>query len=401
MRRVKSNRCGYDGLTCTGIEDLDDMFRYKNHVFDANPNREDFPEIDWDDTEIENRFSLIDNYGNLPGQVAGFVMSLKKVFSDEGTTVPEVGECGGMYNTAKTYSNELAIANITPDDVKDSDKEEAYAYELMDNTMAGTTKAISTKYDGEPYIGNIAPIKGDDGIKDQTLYPALLEPMLHAAFDPVPVEVSPVTDFYLDGIIMALFKLNEWRGIIDTKINDIIDQLNHIAGLRNLFIETQMKGGCKDGFEIQHVKNTPLGISGLPRGPEYMCTGGTAKINGATFSCSSLTGLTAPFYVYLNIFLTADTSSFGTGYSVQSIALGTSKAGQVSVGIGGVVSCLTGDPVKHGIDKMAPRYAMWKIIQETCEIDISIYKATGQGFVYYSSSGLHIGTVAYKTCSGN
>lgn len=390
MRRVRSNRCGYEGITCKGIADLDDLYRYKNHVFDAKFNRTEFPQIDWSDTTVSERFSLIDNYGNLPGQVAGFVMSLKKVFEDSGTDVPEVEECGGVYDNNKTYAHANAIATVDP---------ERYNYEIMDETMAGTTKSQSTKYSGESYQGETAPNRGDTGIKDQTLYPALLEPMLHASFDPVPVEVSPVTDFYLDGIIMALYKLNEWRGIVDNKINDIIDQLKHIAGLRNLFIETQMKGGCVNGFEIQHVKKTPLGISGTPSAPVYMCTGGTARINGSSFSCASLTDLVAPFYVYLNIFLAADTSNFGTGYAVQRIALGKSKAGQVSVGIGGVVSCLTSDPIKHGIDLTAPRYAMWKIIQENCEIDISIYKASGSGFVYYTSSGLHIGTVAYKTCS--
>jgi hypothetical protein len=98
--------------------------------------------------------------------------------------------------------------------------------------------------------------------------------------------------------------MNQWHMVVDDKLNDIYQQLNHINGIRNLLIAMQLQSIC-DEFRIKLRRGDPVrfGVVGNAQAPTYDIEGGTAKVNGEYVGIDGKYNVRAPFLAYVNFTL--------------------------------------------------------------------------------------------------
>lgn len=267
MIRIKPNRCGYTGYTCTGIDTLKEPFRYGKMVCDTEMNRTSFPNIPWEsDTQDSSKYHMIDNYKNLPTQLKGLMMTISQLIDmDVALSYPEkecrtnvdpfrvIGGVDGFLNLFAKYSDRV------------TGRTEGSSYVHLDssllcfNTDPGTTTEEETS--GE----------------ELTFEPGIIEPMLDTEFSPVGIELSTGLDASLDGIMIAIAMLTKWRTVVDGKLNDIYTRLGHITGIRNMLISMQMESICRE-FKIELTSGDPIQWSGSKRAPKYKITEGSVYV---------------------------------------------------------------------------------------------------------------------------
>lgn len=379
MIRIKPNRCGYTGYTCTGIDTLKEPFRYGKMVCDTEMNRTSFPGIAWDaDTPDSSKYHMIDNYKNLPTQLKGFMMTISQLIDmDVALSYPEkecrtnvdpfrvIGGVDGFLNLFAKYSDRV------------TGRTEGSSYVHLDssllcfNTDPGTTTEEETS--GE----------------ELTFEPGIIEPMLDTEFSPVGIELSTGLDASLDGIMIAIAMLTKWRTVVDGKLNDIYTRLGHITGIRNMLISMQMESICRE-FKIELTSGDPIQWSGSKRAPKYKITEGSVYVNGKPIKIPGVSNIEGAFYRYMNFKITYDNKNVPT----VTASIGSQKEGDFSLGLGGV-------KLSSKSQSGVPTYKVYQIVQERCMFSIELVRTRTSGFLLRESDAdRHVPYIAYPygTC---
>lgn len=379
MIRIKPNRCGYTGYTCTGIDTLKEPFRYGKMVCDTEMNRTSFPDIPWEsDTPDSSKYHMIDNYKNLPTQLKGFMMTISQLIDmDVALSYPEkecrtnvdpfrvIGGVDGFLNLFAKYSDRV------------TGRTEGSSYVHLDssllcfNTDPGTTTEEETS--GE----------------ELTFEPGIIEPMLDTEFSPVGIELSTGLDASLDGIMIAIAMLTKWRTVVDGKLNDIYTRLGHITGIRNMLISMQMESICRE-FKIELTSGDPIQWSGSKRAPKYKITEGSVYVNGKPIKIPGVSNIEGAFYRYMNFKITYDNKNVPT----VTASIGSQKEGDFSLGLGGV-------KLSSKSQSGVPTYKVYQIVQERCMFSIELVRTRTSGFLLRESDAdRHVPYIAYPygTC---
>lgn len=379
MIRIKPNRCGYTGYTCTGIDPLKEPFRYGKLVCDTEMNRTSFPDIAWgSDTPDSSKYHMIDNYKNLPTQLKGFMMTISQLIDmDVALSYPEkecrtnvdpfrvIGGVDGFLNLFAKYSDRV------------TGRTEGSSYVHLDssllcfNTDPGTTTEEETS--GE----------------ELTFEPGIIEPMLDTEFSPVGIELSTGLDASLDGIMIAIAMLTKWRTVVDGKLNDIYTRLGHITGIRNMLISMQMESICRE-FKIELTSGDPIQWSGSKRAPKYKITEGSVYVNGKPIKIPGVSNIEGAFYRYMNFKITYDNKNVPT----VTASIGSQKEGDFSLGLGGV-------KLSSKSQSGVPTYKVYQIVQERCMFSIELVRTRTSGFLLRESDAdRHVPYIAYPygTC---
>lgn len=400
MKRINSSGCGYsynktDRLVCNSIKSL--------HPYFANT---PITYIDINVTEPEwVNFTLdahaLDNYGQLPQKLEGFIMKLSPVIDMSGSTsgypaeVPEI-ECRvnmdpftdytqSVLNTdlAYTYNPKTANTGFLDLFTQVSDYHtDVYA------DVNGTTMTLSNKI----------PVMIDSGTAKNpyTVKPGILEPMLDTQLPNIDVKTIPAVDAGLDGAFLALDRLQQWRSVIDTRITN----LTYAVEEPNIFPQDSP---C-DNFKIELLEGEGLPpayqsavISGGTDSatiayPLYSIADGRITINGATVAITGFTGMNdgststavvggtsvpcavAPFAAYLKVSSGAAITANTLVYRKMSPALSSDSTLYY---IGGVTEVF--EPVSAGASKGD---ALFQIDQGDCIEDIEYITGTSTGYVY-------------------
>lgn len=379
MIRIKPNRCGYTGYTCTGIDTLKEPFRYGKLVCDTEMNRTSFPGIAWDaDTPDSSKYHMIDNYKNLPTQLKGFMMTISQLIDmDVALSYPEkecrtnvdpfrvIGGVDGFLNLFAKYSDRV------------TGRTEGSSYVHLDssllcfNTDPGTT--TEEEASGE----------------ELTFEPGIIEPMLDTEFSPVGIELSTGLDASLDGIMIAIAMLTKWRTVVDGKLNDIYTRLGHITGIRNMLISMQMESICKE-FKIELTYGDPIQWTGSRKAPKYKITEGSVYVNGKPIKIPGVSNIEGAFYRYMNFKITYDNKNVPT----VTASIGSQKEGDFSLGLGGV-------KLSSKSQRGVPTYKVYQIVQERCMFSIELVRTRTSGFLLRESDAdRHVPYIAYPygTC---
>lgn len=379
MIRIKPDRCGYTGYTCTGIDTLKDPFRYGKLVCDTEMNRTSFPSTAWTaDTPDSSKYHMIDNYKNLPTQLKGFMMTISQLIDmDVALSYPEkecrtnvdpfrvIGGVDGFLNLFAKYSDRV------------TGRTEGSSYVHLDssllcfNTDPGTTTEEETS--GE----------------ELTFEPGIIEPMLDTEFSPVGIELSTGLDASLDGIMIAIAMLTKWRTVVDGKLNDIYTRLGHITGIRNMLISMQMESICRE-FKIELTSGDPIQWSGSKRAPKYKITEGSVYVNGKPIKIPGVSNIEGAFYRYMNFKITYDNKNVPT----VTASIGSQKEGDFSLGLGGV-------KLSSKSQSGVPTYKVYQIVQERCMFSIELVRTRTSGFLLRESDAdRHVPYIAYPygTC---
>lgn len=379
MIRIKPNRCGYTGYTCTGIDTLKEPFRYGKMVCDTEMNRTSFPNIPWEsDTQDSSKYHMIDNYKNLPTQLKGLMMTISQLIDmDVALSYPEkecrtnvdpfrvIGGVDGFLNLFAKYSDRV------------TGRTEGSSYVHLDssllcfNTDPGTTTEEETS--GE----------------ELTFEPGIIEPMLDTEFSPVGIELSTGLDASLDGIMIAIAMLTKWRTVVDGKLNDIYTRLGHITGIRNMLISMQMESICRE-FKIELTSGDPIQWSGSKRAPKYKITEGSVYVNGKPIKIPGVSNIEGAFYRYMNFKITYDNKNVPT----VTASIGSQKEGDFSLGLGGV-------KLSSKSQSGVPTYKVYQIVQERCMFSIELVRTRTSGFLLRESDAdRHVPYIAYPygTC---
>lgn len=379
MIRIKPNRCGYTGYTCTGIDTLKEPFRYGKMVCDTEMNRTSFPDIPWEsDTPDSSKYHMIDNYKNLPTQLKGFMMTISQLIDmDVALSYPEkecrtnvdpfrvIGGVDGFLNLFAKYSDRV------------TGRTEGSSYVHLDssllcfNTDPGTTTEEET------------------GGEELTFEPGIIEPMLDTEFSPVGIELSTGLDASLDGIMIAIAMLTKWRTVVDGKLNDIYTRLGHITGIRNMLISMQMESICRE-FKIELTSGDPIQWSGSKRAPKYKITEGSVYVNGKPIKIPGVSNIEGAFYRYMNFKITYDNKNVPT----VTASIGSQKEGDFSLGLGGV-------KLSSKSQSGVPTYKVYQIVQERCMFSIELVRTRTSGFLLRESDAdRHVPYIAYPygTC---
>lgn len=354
MRRIHKDRCGYEGYTCKGVSRLSGTLSGTEMTQDTDPSR-----VTGLAPEVGLAAALIDNYLNLPTLVRGMVM-----------TVPDIQDMSGVPSVP-----ELACpASSDPFGDGFLDLFSTFA----DRTLVGlapdaTNTALATKL--QKFIK-------DDGTEG-TMHPGVLEPMLDTSFSPVGVGPVPSVNSTIDGIMVVLTMLTKWRIKVEDFINSYqpSSSLWRINALSKALGKALGQSQC-DNFRIALTSGSAVVESG-GAAPRYSVGSGHVRVNGEDFSVSGLSGLSAPFTVYVNVTSSGAASmgdgGNGLGYASRSVTLSTSRSGDLSYEVGGVHA---GSDSSRGA-----RYTVYVITQAACEIDLTTLAVPREGIVGVTTDG--------------
>lgn len=285
MIRLRQNRCGYLGYTCSGVPALADEYASTTQSCAAG---------------VTSAIGSIDNYKNIPTTFKGFVMQqpgVPTLMTVTSSDVPEL-ECSiEMDPFSDGYWNMYAAPGI-------------YGGVWWQNAVS----AYSTTADSLLCFST----GGLEG-------PGILEPMLDTQFEPISIQAATNFDASIDGIMMTLMMITKWRGIIEDRINWIMTHLggrgsmdNSIAsGLQNLMSAMfTTDPGCTN-FQIYKATGSAFHISGGTAlvEPTYGCTGGTVTVNGRVpITVTGVTSFgTGECSAYLCLYIGTEDTTMATG----------------------------------------------------------------------------------------
>ena len=214
--------------------------------------------------------------------------------------------------------------------------------------------------------------------------PGLIEPSLpvHQAAPAWPV-ISQV-ESGLDGLGLGVINTAQWQNIVNLWLNDTGRSLMHLWAVREMMINIA-KNNRDDDFTISQTSGDTMWWdtqgSSITH-PHYRVKAGTAQVNGTSVSVSSFTYSNSSFthvYFYLN-FTLSDCDAEGH-YGSVSAAIGTSKSGDFSVGLGSVtrltVSRQDGRPL----------YYLYQVYQERNTVAIELVRTCKAGVLWRLASG--------------
>lgn len=329
MIRIKPNRCGYSNWSCQGIPQLS-SFMFNGH--DAT--------VSAMDAEIFK----------LPVKIKGMVYTEDTINMgwQRGGPHPEIPEltCRKDTDPDSDSQDPSVHKNYILVDVNDS----TYQYPVYGGTggwldlfNAGYDVSGSTQYfyhdlpvpgstvqaaavtdvyltvDGSTTrnqiydIDNIPSFQRVEGttVTELEMGPGLLEPMLDTSFDPIGIDTIPAWEAGDDSFIFEAAVLNAWKGVVDDRIRNIYARINNIrpgttdTKLRELKNEEYRKAEC-DNFPITldaggSALRTYAEVSASDSNVNtYTIGSGNVLVNGVEYTVEPVTGVTAPFYAYLN-----------------------------------------------------------------------------------------------------
>lgn len=355
MRRIHRDRCGYDGYTCRGVSRLSGTLSGTEMTQDTDPTR-----VTGLAPEAGLAAALIDNYLNLPTLVQGMVMTLPGIQDMSG--VPSVPELDCPTSTDPFGDGFLDLFSTFADRV------------LVGLSADKVTTALAKSLQG---------FRNEDGTEG-TMHPGVLEPMLDTSFSPVGVGPVPSVNSTIDGIMVVLTQLTKWRIKVDDFINGYrapSSGMSHITALRKALGSALGRSQC-DNFRIALTSGSAIVASG-GSAPVYSVGSGHVRVNGEDFSVSGLSGLSAPFTVYVNVTSSGAASmgdgGNGQGYASRKVTLSTSRSGDMSYEVGGVHSA-SGSSGSAG-------YTVYVITQAACEIDLTTLAVPREGLVGVTTDG--------------
>ena len=356
MRRIHKDRCGYEGYTCKGVSRPSGTLSGTEMTQDTDPSR-----VTGLAPEVGLAAALIDNYLNRPTLVRGMVMTVPDIQDMSG--VPSVPELAcptssdpfgdGFLDLFSTFADQTLVG-LAPD---------------ATNTVLAT---------------ELQKFIQDDGTEG-TMHPGVLEPMLDTSFSPVGVGPVPSVNSTIDGIMVVLTMLTKWR----IKVEDFIGTyrpstsaaMKHLQSLRGALGKALGSSEC-DNFRISLTSGSAI-VVGNASTPVYSVSSGHVRVNGEDISVSGLSGLSAPFSVYVNVKSSGSTtmgdSGGGLGYATRTVTLSTSRSGDMSYEIGGV----------HAASDSSggTAYKVYIITQAACEIDLTTLAVPREGLVGVTTDG--------------
>ena len=388
MRRVKSDRCGYEGYRCRGVGNLKEVFTTLEMLCD------DQGAYRVSNFEAPGGGDYIDNYLNLPTSMKGFMITTDHLLDMSNIPVqPQELTCAESFNTSGT-----GLINGL------------YDYYSSKVDAAATQSTTATK----DVVWELMLHRTFCFLNTPLMWPGILEPMIDTAFPPVGLDVNIATDVALDGAMLALVQLTKWRIQVDNRLNRISAMLSRIAALRNLLSAMNRQSICED-FKISLAKGSPIAYeepvseidpdgplgplppsyppgynpSTDPDRPQYNIADGKVKLNGDTIlTVKGTENIPAPFYAYVNIYL-EDPDEEGH-YTDAEAKLELSPDGNASFGIGGV------KVVKGDHQRGTPTYWLYEIFQERCTLSVEMVRTSKEGFLYKLAGG----AVPFKVVEG-
>lgn len=364
MIRVKANRCGYTGYVCNGVAALPDVFTTPVFTGDTVRNRTDFASA---------ARPYLDNYLNIPVHFEGFRMLVAPILvmdTGAGATVvaPEV--------SCMTTTDPFTVAGFVD------------LYDVYKSIACVTTETPPVIF-----VTDLPCFKPD--ALELPVSPGLLEPMIDTAFPPVNISTMTGIDASFDGVYIALETFHQWRIVTEARINNLIQQIYNLRGIRNVLVAMQMETSCNE-FKIARTSGSILHIGSVSGGPSYSVAGGGAIVNGKIVTIGTKS-FTAPFYAYINFTLTAGTGEDAGTYTITG-ELSNEKNANYSIGIGGVKQVDT-DSYTESNTSRTRRHVLYQIVQERCNVDIDLVRMPKAGFMFYTGVGaVPFTTYAYEEC---
>ena len=333
MIRIKPNKCGYSNWSCQGIPQLSSfMFNGSNatvSAMDADIFKlpvkikgmvytEDTINMGWQrggpHPEIPELTCRKDTDPDSDSQNPS-VHKDDIVVNINGSTClyPVYGGTGGwldLYNagydvsgSTQFFYHDLPVPGSTVQAAAVTD-----VYLTVDGSTQGRI------YD----INNIPSFQEVEGttvtgltVTELEMGPGLLEPMLDTSFDPIAIDTIPAWEAGDDSFIFEAAVLNAWKGVVDDRIRNIYARINDIhpgtddTKLRELKNEEYREAECDNfpitldagGSALRTYAEVSAGGSNINT---YTIGSGSVLVNGAEYVVEPVTGITAPFYAYLN-----------------------------------------------------------------------------------------------------
>lgn len=402
MIRIKSDRCGYDGYTCKGTPSLTPIYRTSVMTYDQRVEPTTDSSLDVVEVDESITSSLIDNYNNIPMNIAGFVSNM-----------PIIMDMEYLASSISGCSVTEGIGSVV-DKIKDKG-EPLLAWE---DSISGMT-TIRSYMDSSSTIDIISGsfIEFND---TNRLNPGVLEVMANPLPSPIDIEGMPDFDMALDGVIFALYNIGKWQDITNDRItreetkkdnigggktlNSILNSIDKQSACLNfrityiegsgdiVFTEEAKKDSDKDNKDEKETadKKEDKGK------PKYSVSSGVIYINGEATTIEGIKSIAAPFYIYVMVeFDDKGKCVVAKLFSSKTIP-DASTLGKYGVFIGGVEKILIG---KHDNNKNQYYY---KILHAVCDnIHIDYDRASGltedkSGFLYWDGHLLHL--IPYKDC---
>lgn len=376
MIRVHPDRCGYEGYTCVGIEPLKEPFRHMLMVCDSEEyydRVDNFEPPGMGELPPEEQWNWIDNYLNIPTKVEGFIITTDHLLNMGSAINPN---CTGS-QTPCIQPPETSCSNgISYGSDSWVGLWSLYA-SVVDVFLEGL-RSDWLKLLNKWYCWR-------DGETEGKLLPGILEPMLDTSFSPVGLDVDISTEIALDGAMLTLVQLTKWRIKVDERLNYLMSQIKHISSIRNLLSAMNRESICEE-FKIELTKGSPLQWNTTrPKAPTYSINSGSVYINGqAKVNVSGRSGITAPFYMYVNI--TLGGAGDDGQYTSVTVSMDKTPSGDASFGLGGV-RLVQGDK-----QYKIPTYYLYEIVQERCYLSVELVRTSKEGVLYRLSDG----TIPYK-----
>jgi len=327
MIRIKSNKCGYRGYSCEGIPSLT-----SGGMFDSDLV-----------SELDAEFA------KLPVKIKGMVFTEETIdMGWNGQKHPEVAELSCRSDTdPESEDTNVSIWGATgiPVEINGSTyyypvyggtngwadlynvKVEGSTQYFYRNTETGVLAATSDVYlkcDGGTFH-NIFDVTDHipEFVRGCTAYltggteyemsPGLLEPMLDTDFDPVGIDTITSMDAGLDAVTFNNIVISNWRGVVDDRFRNVYARLNSIPigstdySLRDLKNEEYDESLC-DNFRIilSNANGQALQTLGHTVANVYTVSDGVVSVDDATIGVTGKTGISAPFYAWVELSGTTD-----------------------------------------------------------------------------------------------
>jgi len=315
-----------------------------------------------------------DNFNGLPVLLKGLMMSMDYVKSVSAGNPPE--------KACTLDFNPLQLVNNVP---------AAFLNRFMSlgngvSVSAWYDNLHNTAYDMKSALGCFV-----SGNSEKTLYPGILEPMLSVGPDSVDIAGIPAIDAQLDGIMLNLLELSNWRTIVEEKLIELAEVRINADSLAKalvaLFRQLGVTTACS-GCGI--VKTAGYSLVSLPERedniPYYMTRACTVVINGVALRADELPSAKGEHKVWLNVSFeeTSLDNPKTKIYTPVRAVLAKDTGGDASIQIGGVHAVSTN------------KFKLYIIDQVQCNLNLTLIK-TDNGFVFTNGEG-GFGGVGFGEC---
>ena len=399
MKRIDSEGCGYvygvTGLTCTAVPKLDPLFA--NTIISAATTEVGNRDVwVWPESGRPSQ-ATVDNYAQIPQSFEGFVMTMEPIIDmSGGSGYAEVPEIACRVNTDPFSTQKGSVLNPSTDYTADIDTINSGFIDLFNQVDQYKQNVyVSVASNTDAHLRYTIPMMVDvtDGSTVNSVYtvkPGILDPMVDTMMPDVGVKTIPAIDAGLDGVFLALDRLQMWRSTIDTRITNLT------IAKPNIFPQDSP---C-DNFNIELRSGEPYQPDireHESNDPWYSISDGNIKINGIPVAVTGMTGVgdgaivevidgattnklaVAPFAVYLRV--TSDNGIITADKMVYRQTSPEKDSDYQLYYIGGVTKVFkpraTGSTVGD---------VLYQIDQGDCIEDIEYITGQTSGYMYLSAT---------------